>query len=161
MDNSVNLRLLLTNGGYCIVSSEDFAELCKHKWHKLSNGYSARRAYPSKKYVLMHREIMNAPKGKEVDHKNGNKLDNTRQNLRLCTGQQNKFNTKKPITNTSGFKGVYRIKNSTKWMAQISFNDKSIYLGMYNTKKEAATVYNNKAMELYGEFACLNEVQNG
>lgn len=96
---------------------------------------------------------MNFPRG-EVDHKNGNGLDNRKCNLRIATSSQNKANTKIRRDNTSGFKGVIWHKASNKWMARVA--DK--YLGLFRSKYEAAKAYNQKAKEMFGEFARLNEI---
>ena len=103
----------------------------------------------------MHREIMKPSKVEVIDHINHNKLDNTKENLRCCTKQQNEMNKVKRSNTSSKFKGVTKIN---KWMASITFNNKTINLGYFNTEKEAAKIYNVKAKELFGEFAYLNEV---
>ena len=92
-----------------------------------------------------------------VDHINRNGLDNTRKNLRICTRSENLMNSKKPeLNSTSKYKGVNKCGNS--WRAEIRLNRKGFYLGKFKTEKEAALAYNKKAIELFGEFARLNEV---
>lgn len=91
-----------------------------------------------------------------VDHKNGNKIDNRWINLRLCTVQENTYNSKIPKHNTSGFKGVTFHKPSGKWWAHIKKDGKRISLGYYSNAREAARAYNKKARELRGEFAKVN-----
>lgn len=89
-----------------------------------------------------------------VDHINGNIYDNRRQNLRRATPQQNAWNSKMPVTNTSGFKGVSR--SGARFTAQIGYNRKLRRLGTFSTAEEAAEAYDKAAIELFGEFAALN-----
>lgn len=93
-----------------------------------------------------------------VDHKDRNKLNNRIENLRAATKSQNEANTGKRSTNTSGYKGVYWLKNANKWRAKIDCNKQQIHIGLFDDKNEAALAYNQKAMELFGEHACLNKV---
>ena len=96
----------------------------------------------------------------QTDHINRDKSDNRWCNLRVCTNGQNKANSKKPTNNTSGYKGVRWFKKNKKWGAVIGFNNKDLYLGSYANKHEAAKVYNNKAIGLFGKFALLNIISN-
>ena len=99
----------------------------------------------------------------QVDHINGNTLDNRKENLRLCTNQQNAMHRGKTKNNKSGYKGVRYMKkkkgmineHSKPWQAQIYLNQKQIYLGCYKTPEEAARAYDKKAIELFGEYATL------
>ena len=109
------------------------------------------------KSVLMHRLLLDAPKGMLVDHRNHNTLDNRRENIRLCTRSQNMWNRKR-TTGKSKHKGVYWCVNRHKWRVQIYFNNQHSYLGLYVSEEDAARAYNNKAKELFGDFACLNIV---
>lgn len=90
------------------------------------------------------------PKG-QIDHINGNKLDNRIVNLRVSTQSQNKSNGKKYRTNTSGYKGV--VKCGLRWKAQITHQQKVIYLGLYDTREAAHEAYIAAANELQGRFA--------
>jgi len=94
----------------------------------------------------------------QIDHINHVRDDNRWLNLRECTNAQNGANAGKPKNNTSGYKGVSWNKGVKKWTAQIMFNYKKIHLGCFTCKHEAAEAHNAKALELHGEFACLNEV---
>ena len=93
-----------------------------------------------------------------VDHINGNITDNRACNLRWATPAENNWNLKVSGKGASRFKGVFWHKQCNKWYAQISCNGKRQHIGMYATEEEAALAYNEKATELYGEYACLNEV---
>lgn len=104
----------------------------------------------------MHREIMVAPSGQYVDHVNGNKLDNRRENLRMCSNSQNMANRRAPRVNRSGFKGVHFFKRDGTWRAAITQDYKTKHIGYYATPEEAARAYDIKARELFGEFAQLN-----
>ncbi len=102
---------------------------------------------------MMHREIMKAPKGKFVDHIDGNGLNNRRRNLCLCMTEQNLQN-RRPLARTSQFKGV--LYYADKWHAEITCWGKKTRIGAYDDEVEAATAYDRMAIELFGEFAYLN-----
>lgn len=110
------------------------------------------------KGFYFHREILGFPTG-EIDHKNGDGLDNRRENLRVCSRLENNRNqrkSKRPLT--SKYKGVSWDKKSKKWLAHISIMNKCKYLGVFSDEWEAALAYNKAAEEKFGEFACLNEI---
>ncbi len=100
---------------------------------------------------------MDSPKSK-VDHKNGNKLDNRKENLRLSTHSQNGCNRGKQVNNSSGLKGVTWNKERLAWHAQIGVRGKRIHLGYFSNPGLAAMAYNHAAIKHHGEFAKLNEV---
>ncbi len=104
------------------------------------------------RYIL---KIENSPKI-QVDHKDGNILNNCRNNLRPCTNAQNAKNQKLNITSTSGYKGVSYMASIKKYRAYIVCNYKQINLGCFKNKKDAANAYNNAALKYHGEFARLN-----
>ena len=107
----------------------------------------------------MHRLIMNAPKGLQVDHINNVGIDNRRFNLRLCNQSNNQANRGLDKDNTSGYKGVTFKKDKPRnkpWQAQINYKGKHYSIGYFATKEEAAKAYNAKAKEFFGEFARLN-----
>ena len=95
-----------------------------------------------------------------VDHRNRIKGDNRIDNLRLATKSQNEANTEKRSSNSSGYKGVYWLKNAKKWRAKIDYNKKQIHIGLFSSKHEAAKAYNKKAEELQGEYAFLNVIND-
>jgi hypothetical protein len=99
---------------------------------------------------------MDAPLDKIVDHKDGNGLNNQKNNLRLCSYSQNSQNSKRPSHNTSGYKGACWSKGSNKWQAYIKLNGKCIHLGYFTCLLKAARAYDLKAKELFGNFARLN-----
>lgn len=153
----------LTKGYTTIVDDSDYDVLCKYKWHAMDTigRVVAARVITNEDYTrtlqLLHRVIMIAPPELEVDHINGNTLDNRRSNLRLCTHQENCMNAS-VAKHSSKFKGVSRNVTGKKWVAQIRYNNRLIYLGSFESEESAAKAYNVKASELFGEFARLNEV---
>lgn len=141
-----------------MVDDEDYDYLVQFSWSLDSKGYAKHLFLPEFKNRKMHRLIMDAPSGVQVDHINGNKLDNRRSNLRLCNNSQNQMNKGLQSNNTSGYKGVTWRKDVNKWRAQIFFGGKNFVLGNFENKKDAAKAYNQKALELHGEFAKLNDI---
>ncbi len=108
------------------------------------------------KQRLMHRFLLAAAPSQEVDHVNGNGLDNRIQNLRLCTRSENLRNRRKNTNNTSGFKGVYFHKAAGKWLARLSTRVDGEHLGLHKTAEDAAHAYDEAALRRFGEFARLN-----
>ena len=107
----------------------------------------------------MHREIMKTPEGMRTDHIDHNDLNNQRYNLRTCTASQNGANRKVNSTpKSSKYKGVYWHTGMKKFVAQIQFKKKSMRLGSFVNEDDAGMAYNKKAIELFGEFAFLNDV---
>ena len=135
-----------------------FGYLSKYRWTIINKYYAA--AYMDidgkKKQVLMHRFILGAECGKSTDHINGNCLDNRRANLRVCTNTENLRNRKIHKNNKCGFKGVYWEKTRAIWVVSLRFNKKHYTVGRFKNIIDAANAYNNKAIELFGEFARLN-----
>jgi hypothetical protein len=155
-------EIQLTQGQVAIVDDEDFERLNQYKWCAAwSEGVQAYYAQRSvnlgeRKIITfkMHREILNAS---EVDHSNGNTLDNRRLNLRAATRLQNSRNRKRRSDNTSGYKGVSWHSKLQKWRTRIMFPEgKHRSLGLFLDKIEAARVYDRAALKYHGEFARLN-----
>jgi hypothetical protein len=151
----------LTQGQVTIVDDEDFEELNKHKWYAHKNGthwYVRRYAKINGRYkkVFMHREILHAPTGIGVDHKDNDGLNNLKTNIRLANKVENSRNRGPNKNNKSGFKGVSWRKDNQKWEAMIEYSQKHIHLGKFSTKEEAALAYNKAAIQYFGEFAYLN-----
>lgn len=145
-------------GRKAVVDEEDFETVSSYKWlsSTTSNGVSYAFRYETslgkKHKVYMHRQLLNFPEGHQVDHKDGDGLNNTRDNLRLATKSENQCNRGKSITNTSGFKGVYWKKDKKKWYAQICKNYDRKFLGYFDTKEDAFEAYCVASKELHGEF---------
>lgn len=151
---------------------EDAERIQKHIWYTGKHLYAATQVpipdagyyyYPDGRRqkrtrgLYLHSLIMNVPKGMVTDHISGNTLDNRKENLRVVTYAANSRNRGKSRNNTSGFKGVIRLRKTrdmTKeltrsWLARITHNKTPIDLGSYTTKEAAAKAYDRKACELW------------
>lgn len=148
------IRIELTQGKTAIIDDNDFDLVSKYKWY-FNKGYAASSSMFSKK-IYMHRVVANPPVGFQVDHINGNKLDNRKENLRCCTVKQNTQNVRKHKDNTSGYKGVILHKPNNKYTVRIMENGKFAFFGYYSDPIEAAKVYDREAKRIFGEFASLN-----
>lgn len=147
---------------YTKISPEDAQLTLMYKWRatkSASGGYyvaTVDRTAKPLKTLRLSRLILNAPDGTHVDHKNGDTLDNRRENLRIATPQQNQANSQKHIKKSSIYKGVSWHKDACKWRVYIVFNRKQEALGLFSDELEAARAYDKRAEELFGEFARLN-----
>lgn len=156
IDNEI-IEGITSTGISFIFDVSDYEEISKYTWFLDNSGY-IRATLKSGKRVLLHNLIMKEAKGLFVDHINRNKLDNRKSNLRYVTKQQNCHNRGISKANRSGFKGVSFDKRSKKYEAWIGFNHSNNFIGSYDTSHEAAKAYNQKAIELFGEYAFLNTV---
>jgi hypothetical protein len=152
-------KIYLAKHKVAIVDDEDYPALVRYHWSVKQNSrgewYALRNA--GGRSIFMHREIMNAPDGMRVDHRNGNGLDNRSANLRMCTQVQNCQNRRKTTSpTTSKYKGVSRQRD--RWRAQIRFAGQTRYLGLYDSEEMAARAYNLIAKIQFGDFSNLNEV---
>jgi hypothetical protein len=150
----IELRGKHGKGKFAIVSDEDYEHLSKYKWH-VNKGYPERSENIGGGKILhvkMHKEILNQPKGYVADHINGDKLDNRRENLRICTQGENAKNKRLSKVNTSGFKGVSLDKKSGKWSAYVS----NKHIGYFDDIETAARAYDYHALLRHGEFALIN-----
>ena len=147
----------LTQGKFAKVDNEDYEFLNQWEWC-YALGYAVRGQWRKTNYtnIMMHRLIMQTPKGLFTDHINGDKLDNRKINLRTCSANGNQQNKKIYKNNKSGFKGVSKKKGKNGFVSQICVNNKILHIGYFRDKKEAALAYNEKALELHGEFANIN-----
>lgn len=155
-------EIVLSQGMVALVDDDDYEWLNSMKWHAHRDGHTcyARHAYWENgacKTVKMHRVIMGAPQGKEIDHMNGNGLDNRKSNLRICSTAENQHNGRKWQQTSSRYKGVSRWKN--KWRARLKSAGKEIYLGTFDTEEEAAKAYDEGALRVFGPFAYVNDIQ--
>jgi len=148
-----DVRLIpLTDGLYAYVDAADYEWLSKWNWHITSGGYPARTENGRK--ILMHREIMQPPRGKVVDHHDGNKANNCRSNLRPCTQKENRRNSRKQRGTQSGFKGVYYREG--RIFSQVRFEGRQRWLGYFPDEVSAARAYDYAAVQECGEFAGVN-----
>lgn len=149
-----------------LLDLEDLSLIEEIRWQalRLPSGKWYAISTQSRPMLLMHRVIMNASDGMEVDHINGNRLDNRRRNLRLVNKTQNIWNTKKKKTRVGsrqasqyiGVRRIFRGKGWTKWSAQIVMEKRTYHLGYFGLEKDAAKAYDAAAAKHRGEYAVLN-----
>jgi len=158
-----NTKLIqLTQGKFAIVDECDFERVNQFKWCAHSDGtnwYAIKRNYIGDDSVIesMHKFIIGCIlDGLEVDHANGNSLDNSSTNLRPCTHAENGRNLRCRIGCSSIYKGVSWNKEASKWSAIIVKNYKRIHREYFDSEIDAAKQYDIWAKELFGEFARLN-----
>ena len=155
-------EILLTQGKVAQVDDEDYEWLSQWKWtykKSLHTGYAYRHGpRPEIKTIRMHRFILQASENIEVDHIDRNGLNNQRDNLRLCSRSENMRNQKLRTDNTSGYKGVSWNEKIRKWEGYICKNNRKINLGYFETKEEAALVYNQASIMVHGTFSSLNRI---
>lgn len=149
------------HNGIAYIDERDYAMLSLYKWRVDKDGYAvawSKQVNGKRQLLKMHRLILGVDdRSILVDHKNNNKLDNRAENLREATVQQNAMNRKRnKDKKSSNYKGVFLERN--RYRARIAYNGKYISIGTYSTELEAVIAYNKKAIELYGEFACLNTI---
>lgn len=158
-------EIFLNKEKVVLVDDDDYEYLNQWKWNYTS-GYAKRKQHiPSSRKnqksinIYMHRLINNTPEGFHTDHINGNKLDNRKENLRTVTSRQNQGNRfkTKPIT-SSKYKGVWWDKRSKKWCASICINYRNKYLGSYKSEIDAAKIYNDEAIKVFGKYAKINSL---
>lgn len=154
-------QIPLNRGLFALVDDADFESLSQFKWTatrapKCKTFYAVRQIYVDgkRKQMRMHRQLL--PGARYIDHKDRNGLNNQRENLRPCTQHQNLGNS--VWKNKHGFKGVRldRRNKSNPWLAKIFNGTRTLHLGNFSKKEEAALAYDKKAMEFFGEFARLN-----
>lgn len=147
------MAIFTFKGCEILIDDEDKHLLKKGTWSLASLGRTTyARCYLDGRRFLLHREIMGATKGQEVDHINGNALDNRRQNLRLCTHQENMVNRPMFKNNKSGRKGVHWDKEKRKWRAAITSKGKIMHLGYFTDLEDASKAYETAAVETHGAF---------
>jgi hypothetical protein len=149
-----NVRMIpLADGGYAYVDAADYDWLNQWTWC-LFNGYAGR--WENGKVILMHRQILQPPPGKVVDHADGSKINNCRCNIRIATRVQNGRNQRKHYRSGSAFKCVYYCRHKHKWYVRCQYGDKRYRFGPFDTEEEAARAYDRQAVAWFGEFARLN-----
>ena len=151
----------LSKGFSALVDDRDFERVSQFKWHASlddrGNRYAARcfRQNGNRFKILMHRFITRTVSTEiEVDHRNRDGLDNRRRNLRRCVPFQNRANSKRYKSNTSGFKGVHLLKRTGRFQAKC----RKQHIGYFPTAADAARAYNRAAQRLFGRFARLNTI---
>lgn len=146
-------------GRHALVDDGDASRALTLPWNLDKDGYAY--CHPpgsghSGGRLLMHRFILSAAVGDEVDHRNGDGLDNRRGNLRHCTHRENLRNQRPQVGTSSGFKGVWWHRAGQKWAAGICVTGKRLHLGLFIDERAAARAYDAAALEHFGEFARPN-----
>jgi len=143
----------LTRNTVAVVDDEDFARLSSKTWCCSSGGYATRKNGNKTEY--MHKTVVGETI-LSVDHINGDKLDNRKQNLRICSHSENTKNRSKSVNKSSKYKGVNFDSKSGKWRARIKVEYKETHLGFFVEEKQAAMAYDKAALQYFGKYAKLN-----
>lgn len=154
-------EISLTQGKAAIVDDDDYESINAHKWHYVNVGYASRYSgggRKNRKTDYMHIAVMGKQSGMEIDHINGNKLDNRKENLRHVTHSQNMQNASVK-GGSSRYKGVCWDKSRNKWISSIYISEKHVHIGRYESEEDAARAYNLRAHVAFGEFARTNYIQ--
>jgi len=157
----MSCKIKLTTGEVALVSKKDLSDISKHNWYHLrvgKEGYEKRvyaQSHIDGTPVQMHRFILDFPDG-EVDHINGDGLDNRRKNLRVCSRSQNLCNKGSYEGSSSQYKGVHYRSGRDHFEAELYYEGERYWLGVFDSEREAALAYDRKALEIHGEFARLN-----
>jgi hypothetical protein len=147
----------LPHGFWTVIDEADWPAVEGLTVYRGNNGYAYFSKWENGKSMprTLHGFLMNPPKGSHVDHINGNKLDNRRENLRVVTPQRNQVNRKRPNrNNTSGVRGVSWCRESlhNPWKAQITAGGQNYHLGLFPTIEEALEARRAAELEHFGEF---------
>lgn len=148
-------KIPLTQGLFATVDLDDLPKVIGKNWYAAKGKHTF---YALRDGQKMHRLLAAVPDGQVVDHKDGDGLNNRRENLRICNTIHNTWNQRLRRDNLSGFKGVQFHRTTGKWRARIRVLGKLISLGLHEDKVAAAKAYNRAAVEHFGEFARLNEL---
>lgn len=154
-------QIPLTRGKHALVDDGDFESLSKFDWYALSGRrgkFYAARHFPGNHslVILMHRQLLAALPDEEVDHEDGDSLNNRRKNLRLATRVQQCANATRRTDNSSGAKGVNRRPNG-RFQVQIGSGKTRKCLGTFDTFQQASEVYNIAARQRWGHFSKTNQ----
>ncbi len=148
------LRIHTTNGDVILADAEDYDKLKDHSWTVSNNGYAVSRI--NKKLVRMHRLLLGAENTKDViDHRNFDKLDNRKSNIRICSQKDNARHVRVK-NNSTGHKGI-RLTQHGKYAARIMVDRKEIWLGSYSNIEDAIAARNKAELQYFGEFAAIDE----
>lgn len=161
-------KIYLSKGLFCTVDDSDFEFLNQYKWTasgKAKYGFRAIRGFSffkngteTSRPILMHRVITMCPNGFEVDHIDGDQLNNQKNNLRIVSHCSNMKNRRQKSDMTSRFKGVSFCKQSGKWVGRLQANGRILLNAGFDSEEDAAREYNKYAKQYHGKFAVLNKV---
>ena len=154
-------QIPLTQGKFALIDDADFDAVSARKWHAMTDRKRPGKWYAatgihrssSTRRIYLHRFLMQPPAGLDVDHRDGDGLNNVRSNLRVSTRSQNIANSRGRF-NPTGYRGVY--KKKTRYFASVKDGKRTIYLGTFDCPIEAAKVRDVEALRRFGEFAVLN-----
>lgn len=149
----------MAHGREVKVDDSDYDLLSQYTWWISTTGYAFRTIYNKgqKRHQAMHREIMGVTdRYVLIDHIDGDKLNNSRSNLRLSNKSTNGCNRPRTCKNTTGYKGVTRHSQCKRYISQIRAKGKNYYLGLFPTAEEAAHAYDAAARMHFGDYAYLN-----
>ena len=155
------VEIPLTGGEVALIDLDDWPLVSQYTWSASRERWATYavaswdRVNHRRAHIRMHRLIVGAQPGQQIDHWDHNGLDNRRTNLRMATPSQNAANNR-PTSGRSGYKGVSWHKQCGKWVATITVDRRSRHLGLFEDPWEAAQAYNAAAVEAWGEFAYVN-----
>lgn len=138
------------------IDTEDWKRVSRYRWHKYPSCRYV-QASVNNKTISISRFIMKAVEGVSIDHINGDRLDNRKSNLRVCSHAANMKNRKPNKNGKSSYKGVIILPNG-RYRAKIDSDGKRYGLGVYPTERDAVVAYNAAAKVLHGKFAYMNEL---
>jgi hypothetical protein len=144
------VRMFTNNNEEFLIDIDDLNRVLQHCWSLDSKGYV--RTSINRKQVMLHRFLIKTSDNSQIDHIDGNILNNRKSNLRICTKQQNSCNLKTPKNNTSGYKGVYLDKRSFKWYARINYKNKVIHLGVFDKFEDAVKARKEAEIKYFKDF---------
>ena len=147
----------LSKGKVSLISAADVQVVRKFNWSAQKIGkYFYACACVNGRNIHMHRFLLNPSKNERVDHRNGDTLNNCRNNLRICTASENSGNMKAHADSSSKYKGVTYNKRQNSWMAQLTVNRKRVHCSYHKDPIDAAEAYDRVALKHFGEFARIN-----
>jgi hypothetical protein len=153
-------QIPLSQGKFALVDDDDYSNLIQYNWYYIKDcrtGYAVRHNENNHDLLIrMHGQIIRAPKGKMVDHIDGNGCNNQKYNLRVCTRLENAKNRIKSNNNSSGYTGVRWMKSCRKWVARITVDCRLIYLGIFPDINDAIDAYTTAAIKYHGKFNSLH-----
>lgn len=156
------LNIPLTKGKNAVIDECSKDTVSRYIWH-FDGKYAATNTVVNgkRKKIRMHRLLLDAPSGLDIDHINGDRLDNRLTNLRVCTRSQNLRNQGLRSNNSSGYRGITYYKPYKKWAAQIYIDGKNKRIGYFDDLASAVDAYNEDAKKYYKNFARIQEFSNG
>lgn len=142
----------LSNGTVAVVSAEDSERVARGRWHYMGRGYVVGDV--DGRRVVLHRWLLDAPTGVLVDHANGDRLDNRRDNLRFASARQNTAHRTKPNkNNSSGHRGVSWDRFRGRWLAKVMVDRKNVHVGRFERREDAVEAVRCARERHFGEFA--------